>query len=358
MMPDVREIYEMVTRQAPQRPNPFDRQLARQARAARNRKLGAIGLAGAVIASLIAYGAVEIARSGTTPANRQHPSPSMAIRTEPPLGAQLIGLDGTVVAQLPTALLTSEAAQISPDGKTIAFYDLTGAMHTIEVDGTDELELATAKPMFAGDAKRAISWSPDGSQLAFVRGENIWIVNADGSHPHALMHSGPAFGNYHPAWSPDGSRIAYWRGSINSPDGGPADAEIYTIPADGGTPARLTRDDVPSIEPAWSPDGTLIVYRTQDPDDLVVMRADGSHPQRVTPDWTNPWAPAWSPDGSKIAFLNCCADHRSRFDHPLLEVNVLDVATGNVTRLDVRVETDNNRPSWVSNDVLFVSRYD
>jgi Tol biopolymer transport system component len=356
-MPDVREIYDMVTHQAPQRPNPFDRQLARQARAARNRKLGAIGLAGALIASLIAYGAVQIARSGTTPANRQHPSPSMTIRTEPPLGAQLIGLDGTVAAQLPTALLTSEAAEISPDGQTIAFYYLTGALHTIEVDGTDELELATANPM-AGDAQRAISWSPDGSQLAFDRGENIWIVNADGSDPHALTHSGPAFGNFHPAWSPDGSTIAYWRGSINGPDGGPADAEIYTIPADGGTPARLTRDDAASIEPAWSADGTQIVYRTAPPDDLIVMRADGSNPHRITPGWTNPWAPAWSPDGSKIAFLNCCADHRGQLGAPLLEVDVLDVASGKVTRLDVRVETDNNRPSWASNDVLFVSRYD
>jgi Tol biopolymer transport system component len=358
-MPDVREIYDMVTGQTPQRPNPFDRQLARQARAARNRKLGAIALAGALIASLVAYGAVQLARSGTTPADQQHPSPSTQIRTEPPLGAQLIGVDGSVLAQLPTVLLSSEGAEISPDGRTVAFYDPTGALRTIEVDGTDELELATATPMIGpADAKRAISWSPDGSQLAFVRLENIWIVNADGSDPHALTHSGPAFGNYHPAWSPDGSTIAYWRGSINSPDGGPADAEIYTMPVNGGTPARLTRDDAASIEPAWSPDGKLIVYRTAPPDDLIVMRADGSDSHRVTPDWMNPWAPAWSPDGSKIAFLNCCADHRGPSFAPLLEVDELDVATGRVTRLDVRVETDLNRPSWVSNDVLFVSRYD
>src|SRR5512132_4154228 len=119
-MPDVKEIYDMVTRQAPQRPDPFDRQLTRQARAARNRKLGAIALAGALIASLIGYGAVQLARSGTTPASQQHPSPSMAIRTEPPLGAQLIGLDGSVLAQLPRVLLSSEGAEISPDGRTVA----------------------------------------------------------------------------------------------------------------------------------------------------------------------------------------------------------------------------------------------
>jgi Tol biopolymer transport system component len=358
-MPDVKEIYDMVTRQAPQRPNPFHRQLTRQARAARNRKLGAIGLAAALIATLVAYGAVQLARSGTTPADQQQPSPSVAIRTEPPLGAQLIGLDGTVIGQLPAALLAGEAAEISPDGQTIAFYDQTGALHTIEVDGTHELELVTpVGSLAAGDAKRAISWSPDGSRLAFVRWENIWIVNADGSSLHALTHSGPAFGNYHPSWSPDGSTIAYWHGSIESPDGGPADAEIYAIPADGGTPTRLTYGDDAAIEPAWSADGTQIVYRTGGRDGLVVMKADGSDPHRITPAWTNPWAPAWSPDGSKIAFLNCCADHRSLSGAPLLEVGVLDVATGRISKLDVRVETDNNRPSWASNEVLFVSRYD
>jgi Tol biopolymer transport system component len=36
--------------------------------------------------------------------------------------------------------------------------------------------------------------------------------------------------------------------------------EIYTIPAKGGEPTRLTREREPSIEPAWSPDRTLIAY--------------------------------------------------------------------------------------------------
>jgi Tol biopolymer transport system component len=106
-------------------------------------------------------------------------------------------------------------------------------------------------------------------------------VNADGSNLHALTQSGPATGNYHPAWSPDGSTIAYWHGSIDSPidspDGAPIDAEIYTIPAGGGRPMRLTHDDAASIEPAWSPDDKLIVYRTAPPDDLIVMRTAATH---------------------------------------------------------------------------------
>jgi Tol biopolymer transport system component len=366
-MPDVREIYDMVTRQAPHQPNPFDRQRARQARVARNRKWGAIALTGVLVASLTAYGAVQFSRSEPTPANQ--PSPSVAINPTPPIGAQLIGLDGTVVGQIPSVPEFSEAPEISPDGQLIAFYSPTGALDIVGIDGTGERELVSRDTFMLGDAKYAISWSPDGSQLAFTRRENIWIVNADGSNLHALTQSGPATGNYHPAWSPDGSTIAYWHGSIDSPDGGPDDAEIYTIPAGGGRPTRLTHDDAGSIEPAWSPDGKLIVYRTAPPDDLIVMQADGSDSHRVTPDWMNPWAPAWSPDGSRIAFLNyrpnslrADSEAGGRWNTdplgaPLLDVVVLDVATGRVTKLDVQVATDNNRPSWASDDVLLVYRY-
>jgi Tol biopolymer transport system component len=352
-MPELREVFEMTTRQVEPDKDAWREQEKHQRRSSRNKKLGAFAVAAVLVASLTAYGAVQFSSSEPTPANQ--PSPSVAINPTPPIGAQLIGLDGTVVGQIPSVPEFSEAPEISPDGQLIAFYSPTGSLDVVGIDGTGERELVSRDTFMLGDAKYAISWSPDGSQLAFTRRENIWIVNADGSNLHALTQSGPATGNYHPAWSPDGSTIAYWHGSIDSPDGGPGDAEIYTIPAGGGRPTRLTHDDTGSIEPAWSPDGKLIVYLD---DDLIVMRADGSDSHRVTPDWMNPWAPAWSPDGSRIAFLNYRPNSpRADSGAPLLDVAVLDVATGRVTTLDVQVATDNNRPSWASDDVLFVYRY-
>ena len=47
-MPDVREVYEMVTKQKSPEPGALERQLKRQVRTARNRKFGAFAIAAAI----------------------------------------------------------------------------------------------------------------------------------------------------------------------------------------------------------------------------------------------------------------------------------------------------------------------
>jgi hypothetical protein len=39
-------------------------------------------------------------------------------------------------------------------------------------------------------------------------------------------------------------------------------------------------------------------------------------------------------------------------------VRILDVSTGEVSEVPVRVATDGNGVSWLSNDLLLVNRYD
>jgi hypothetical protein len=68
-MPDVREVYEMVTKQKPPQPGALERQQKRQVRMARNRKVGAIAVAATI--GFIAFVMVFQARdggSGTQPA--------------------------------------------------------------------------------------------------------------------------------------------------------------------------------------------------------------------------------------------------------------------------------------------------
>jgi hypothetical protein len=91
--------------------------------------------------------------------------------------------------------------------------------------------------------------------------------------------------------------------------------------ANGSGQTRLTRDDIRASEPAWSPDGTKIAFKSENLDlpsylrgfvfEIYVMNADGSGQTRLTEnDGFCPYGcpnnevhllPAWSPDGRKIA---------------------------------------------------------
>lgn len=148
-----------------------------------------------------------------------------------------------------------------------------------------------------------------GSSIVFVsnrgyNGSHLWVAAADGTTPHRLGESSAL--ESHPAWSPDGSRIVYFA------NGGRVgrDTEILVVSADGRRRSRLTRNKVFDIDPAWSPDGRRIVFVSIGGggrgSDLYVMRADGSHRRRLGARATCETDPAWSPDGRTILFASVC----------------------------------------------------
>jgi len=95
--------------------------------------------------------------------------------------------------------------------------------------------------------------SPDGRRVAVVlrrlRKLSLEIVSADGSASQALTESIDVRGA--PDWSPD----AKWIVTGGSDAQGPG---LFKIPVDGGAPVRLVTG--PAVNPAWSPEGNLIVY--------------------------------------------------------------------------------------------------
>jgi Tol biopolymer transport system component len=74
-------------------------------------------------------------------------------------------------------------------------------------------------------------WSPNGTEIAFVRNSEIYKMNTDGSGVTRLTHNAESEGS--PAWSPDGRQIAFVRISAAGKLG------IYIMYSDGSNPTLV-----------------------------------------------------------------------------------------------------------------------
>jgi Tol biopolymer transport system component len=192
----------------------------------------------------------------------------------------------------------------SPDGRKIAFFGgrlqdslyVPDSLYVMNADGSG-LRRLTRNPNVS---RGHIVWSPDGRTIYVGR----YLVSTDGSGLRRLPYI-----TLTPVWSPDGRRIAFARtrgrtGSGPCCDASPAD--IYVMNADGSGTRKLTHNAGYNAEPAWSPDGRKIAFRsTRDGNrEIYVMNANGSNQRNLTRNPAKDSRPSWSPDGRRIAFVS------------------------------------------------------
>jgi Tol biopolymer transport system component len=145
-----------------------------------------------------------------------------------------------------------------------------------------------------------------------------------------------------PAWSPDGTKIVFV--SNRAPHAG--DFELYTMNADGSGQTRLANASSVGhdADPGWSADGTEIVF-TSNRDgnfDLYKVNANGTgtatHLTETSPG--SDTFPAWSPDGTKIAF--------QRTGSTISDICVLNLSTGPPANCFLNPPTGahDQHPSW------------
>src|SRR6266545_653441 len=140
--------------------------------------------------------------------------------------------------------------------------------------------------------------SPDGSEIAFVSGGDIWTVPSAGGEARLLV-SHPAVES-RPLYSPDGKELAF-----TSTRAGSADIWVLTL-ATGGL-RRLTFEDGAEQLDSWSPDGQWLYYSSSSRDisgmnDVYKVRAGGGTPVPVSADrYASEYWGAPSPDGHTLA---------------------------------------------------------
>ena len=84
------------------------------------------------------------------------------------------------------------------------------------------------------------------------------------------------------------------------------EGDIYVISANGSGVTRLTTDPAMDFDPAWSPAGTQIAFRSHRDgnEEVYLMNADGSDQHNLSNAPGGDYSPAWSPDGQWIAFMS------------------------------------------------------
>jgi Tol biopolymer transport system component len=374
-MPDVKETFERVTRNSRPDPGALERQRRRQDDRDRRQRITAIGVA-AVLAAIVT-GAFVLSQHSRSPAPAHSPRPNStqsAVVIPPVQREQVLiaGLDGTTQV-IPGIPANAESPTLSPDGSTIAFVSKDHGAVQLGLIGSDgqglrfitHLRFAPSTPAWAPDGSRLV-FAAGVSRLAFagsttpsqtagqVRAQDIFIVNADGSHLRRLTSSGHNVDQW-PAWSPDGSTIAYSVSGHTAVLGsGFYDTqEIWAVPVGGGAPTRLTHNGVFDDMPSYSHDGTMIAYSHGGR--IWLMDANGGHQRELSgqPAGSGNFNPRWDPIGYQmmiLTFERFGAVTRSASGSivtlPLLTVHIYNLIGGTLTTVPVKVADDINAPSW------------
>jgi len=140
----------------------------------------------------------------------------------------------------------------------------------------------------------------------------IFTLPATGGIPKRIT---PLTPSYLHSWSPDGKYLLYTGGRK-----GPADIQwdIYRMPSDGsGTEVQLTKNSGLNDGPEYSRDGKYIYFNSTRSGKMQIwrMKADGSEQTQLTNDEYNNWFPHVSPDGKWLCIISY-VDEIAPKEHP------------------------------------------
>ena len=285
------------------------------------------------------------------------------------------------------ALQSVSEINVSPDGLFLA-YTVTSS--DLKKDTTRDV--VWMLPTSGGNPIRMTTdehdssfphWSPDGRYLAVLSDRKdettqVWLFDRRGGDAQQLTEFKQGVDSF--AWSPDGKRML-----LIANDPSPADLDeeelpnprpyvvdrlqfkedyvgylnrqrthIHLIDIATRETQQVTSGDFDDTEPAWSPDGTQIVFvsnRTETPDRnrntdlwIVDVAGDDFALRQITTADTADASPSWSPDGKTIVFTSTVADSLPIYAIP--QLTVVDVTSGTTAVNPSLLETQVFEPAY------------
>ena len=154
----------------------------------------------------------------------------------------------------------------SPDGSQLAFvklnsfpYNFSSYRYTTQVVALNGSDLGPAHQVADGLGRSGyhdVAWSPNGMKLLISDTSSIIVVNVDGSDLRTLVKlQDSPIRELHPSWSPDGSKIAVYNGDIYWREPFTKGA-LFTMSPDGSNKRVLTEYGVPlrlAQNQTWDP---------------------------------------------------------------------------------------------------------
>jgi hypothetical protein len=324
-MPDVREVYEMVTKQKEPEPGALERQQKRQVRSGRSKRFGAFAVAAA-----IAVAAVALVLETRRTENRARPANEPSTVAPGPIsGPFFLDLRTGMKTPLVESISGGYSYVPSPDGTRLAYSSSRGGgcvgsdgITVVNVDGTDA---RTIKPP-AGLTICAPRWSPDGTKLVYQQragtddsvgnlfvqdlstGQRTQITRLELTRAWWWFLSPrftPAAGD--PSSGPEGPGNVIFHLPRTSDE--TTTWDVWSVPVTGGKPTLVLRDAAFPMVRAQGPEGLKIQFVSPMPNNLEGQSIMTGRPipdsdirESLVMAKGSIWWPTMSPDGRQIAY--------------------------------------------------------
>jgi Tol biopolymer transport system component len=206
-------------------------------------------------------------------------------------GICTISPDGTGATTLSSLPANASDPSWSDDGSQLAFLDPATGISVANADGTGVGQLGS------GSTAAEPTFSADGLRVAYAKQGDLWSILASGNGQEEHL-TATAATDADPQYSPDGSEIAFARND------GATGYDIWVLDLSSGTATQVTAAAGDERNPTWSPNGTTIVYSSSSNGHLFSISSSATPSTPPTDLGVPGTQPAYSPDGTKIVFVD------------------------------------------------------